>query len=77
MKSRLFNSAAMLLALSSPALAAPDEGAGMSLLVKLFLGFFGLIIATQLVPGLVLLASMLRGLFGKSGALGKSSEGSR
>lgn len=77
MKSRLIHTSLMLLAFSSPALAAVEDGAGMSLLVKLFLGFFGLIVATQLVPGLVLLTSMLKGLFGKDEALVKPGEGSR
>ena len=77
MKSRLIHISLMLLAFASPALAAVEDGGEMSLLVKLFLGFFGLIVATQLIPGLVLLTSMLKGLFGKGDALVKPSEGSR
>lgn len=39
---------------------APEGGEVMS---KLFLVFFGAIISTQIVPGLLLLGVMLKGLF--------------
>lgn len=76
MKSRLIHTGLLLFAFSSPALAAAGEGEQMSLLVKLFLGFFGLIVATQLVPGLVMLTAMLKGLFGKGEALVEPTENS-
>ncbi len=48
----------------SPAFAAgAHDGKGSSLLLFLFLGFAALIIVFQFIPGLVLFASMLRGLF--------------
>lgn len=46
--------------------AAGGEPEGSSLVVKIFLGFFALIVATQLIPGLIMLASLLKGLFSKS-----------
>lgn len=43
-----------------PAVADLDEGGGM--LAILFLGFFGAIIAIQVVPGLMLFGMMIKGL---------------
>ncbi|BCS54444.1 hypothetical protein [Geobacter sp. SVR] len=40
--------------------SAPNDGELMS---KLFLIFFGAIITLQIVPGLLLLAAMLKGIF--------------
>lgn len=55
-----------ILALSSPALAASSaDSEGNGLLVTLFLGFGALIIVFQLLPGLILFGSMLKGLFTK------------
>ncbi len=42
------------------------EASGNGLLVILFLGFGALIIVCQLVPGLMLFCSMIKGLFAKS-----------
>ena len=51
------------LAALSPAYAGSDPVAeGNSLLITLFLAFGALIIAFQLVPGLILLYSMLKGM---------------
>lgn len=48
----------------TPALASSgQESVGTSLLVLLFLGFGALIVVCQLIPGLVLFCSMLKGLF--------------
>lgn len=48
----------------SPAFAAgAHDEKGSGILLALFLGFAALIIVFQFVPGLVLFASMLRGLF--------------
>lgn len=56
----------MMLSLSSPALAAGGtEAAGNGFLVILFLGFGALIIVFQLIPGLMLFGSMIKGLFCK------------
>jgi hypothetical protein len=49
---------------ASVAYAAPTgEGDGMSLLGYLFLGFFTLIIVTQLVPAGILFFGMVKGVF--------------
>ncbi|MBU1183630.1 MAG: hypothetical protein KJ663_00400 [Proteobacteria bacterium] len=51
----------------TPALASSgQETMGTSLLVLLFLGFGALIVICQLIPGLVLFCSMLKGLFGSA-----------
>jgi hypothetical protein len=64
----------MTLASVAPAFAASgNEGKGNGVLLVLFLGFAALIIVFQFIPGLVLFASMLKGLFTsaqkKSGSL--------
>jgi nitrate reductase gamma subunit len=51
---------------------APDDGELMS---KLFLIFFGAIITLQIVPGLLLLAAMIKGVF-KLGRGGETAEAS-
>ena len=54
-------------ATTSPAIAGEGlESTGSSLLVILFLGFGALIVVCQLVPGLVLFCSMIKGLFSRS-----------
>jgi hypothetical protein len=56
-----------LTAAAAPAFASgTPETAGTGLLVTLFLGFGILIIACQLVPGAVLLWSLVRTLFAKT-----------
>jgi hypothetical protein len=53
----------------SPGLASSDpETTGSGLLVLLFLGFIGLIVAFQLIPSLILFGSMIKGLFGTAGS---------
>lgn len=55
---------AVTLASVTPALAANvNEAKGSSILLMLFLGFGALIVVFQFVPGLVLFAAMLKGLF--------------
>ncbi|WP_432823379.1 hypothetical protein [Trichloromonas sp.] len=44
---------------------AVPESSGSSLAVILFLGFIALIIVGQLIPGVMLFISMVRGLFKK------------
>ena len=49
---------------ASVAYAAPgSEGDGMSYLGYLFLGFFALIIVSQLVPAAMLFYGMIKGVF--------------
>lgn len=49
---------------TTPALASKNaETMGGGLLVLLFLGFGAIIIVFQLIPGLLLFVSMLKGLF--------------
>jgi hypothetical protein len=49
---------------ASVAYAAPgSEGAGVSYLGYLFLGFFALIIVSQLVPAALLFYGMVKGVF--------------
>jgi hypothetical protein len=60
----LFTTLAITLACVTPALAATAAAAkGSSILVMLFLGFGALVVIFQFIPGMVLFASMLRGLF--------------
>jgi hypothetical protein len=55
-----------LLAASGTALAASGaEAEANGFLVTLFLAFGALVIAFQLVPGLILFGSMIRGLFSR------------
>ncbi len=69
----LIRTAVVMLASVAPALAAGgSEGKGSGILIILFLGFAALIILFQFIPGLVLFASMLKGLF--SSARKKASE---
>ena len=52
---------------ATPVLASGgEETMGTSLLVILFLGFGVLIVACQLIPGVMLICSMLKGLFGSA-----------
>ena len=60
----LFTTLAVTLASVTPALAAnANEVKGSSILLFLFLGFGALIVVFQFIPGLVLFATMLKGLF--------------
>ena len=60
----LFRALAVTLACVTPALAANANSAkGSSILLILFLGFGALIVVFQFVPGMVLFATMLKGLF--------------
>ncbi len=54
----------MLVSVASVAYAAPhDTGGGGSLLGYLFLGFFTLIVVSQLVPACLLFYGMVKGVF--------------
>ena len=48
--------------------AASSAASGGGLLVWLFLGFFGLIVATQLVPAVMLLSGIIQGVTSGSAA---------
>ncbi len=62
-------SIALLLSCAGNVLAAAGtEPEGASLMVKIFFGFFALIVAAQLIPGLIMLASLIKGLFAKAPA---------
>lgn len=66
MKRTLRNTLIALVAFSSSAFAAGQAGAGEgSLLLSLFIGFFALIIVCQLVPAVIMLIGMFRGLLGR------------
>jgi hypothetical protein len=55
-----------LMVWATPVLASSGtEETGASLLVILFLGFGALIVLGQLIPGLVLFCTMMKGLFSK------------
>jgi len=54
----------MMVFCASAAYAAPaDGGDGMSLLGYLFLGFFAMIIVSQLIPAGILFFGMVKGVF--------------
>jgi uncharacterized membrane protein len=66
MKRTLRNTLIALVTFSSSAFAAGQTGAGEgSLLLSLFIGFFALIIVCQLVPAVIMLVGMFRGLLGR------------
>ena len=43
--------------------AATDIGKGSELMSKLFIAFLGAIITIQIIPGLILLGAMVKGVF--------------
>jgi len=58
---------ALILASASSALASTgSDSNGIGIMTILFLGFFGLIVATQVLPGLFLFLTGTKSLFGKS-----------
>jgi len=64
----------MLVYGASVAYAAPgSEGTGGSWLGYLFLGFFALIIVSQLVPACMLFVGMLKGVFSSREGKGTTS----
>ena len=67
MKNTMRGLAWMMVYSASTAYAAPKgEGDGVSLLGYLFLGFFALIIVSQLVPAGLLFYGMIKGVFAGS-----------
>ncbi|BCR04785.1 hypothetical protein DESUT3_18540 [Desulfuromonas versatilis] len=66
MKTSLNNTLALLFASAAPAMAALNpEAEAFGLVARLFITFLALVLVTQLLPGLMLLISMIGGLFGK------------
>jgi hypothetical protein len=67
MKTSLRTLALQLLLFVPAASAAngPADGGG-SLMMWLFLGFLGLVIVLQMVPGVTLFVGMIKGLFGSA-----------
>ncbi len=69
MKKSILPAIVVALSSSSASLASTgSEGDGAGIMAYLFLGFFGTIIVTQLAPGALLFASLIKGLFGKTKA---------
>ncbi|MDO3377778.1 hypothetical protein [Geoalkalibacter halelectricus] len=77
MKIRILLNLGLFFCATSAFAAAGGEGEGASLIIKIFFGFFALIVATQLIPGLILLGSLLKSLFGKSAREAEMSEETR
>ena len=66
MKNSLPSAIILLIASASSALASNGaDNAGISIMTIFFLGFFGLIVATKLFPGLLLFITGTKSLFGK------------
>jgi len=67
MKNTLQSTITLLIASASSAFASngSDSAGGLSIMTILFLGFFGLIIATQVLPGLFLFLTGTKSVFGK------------
>jgi hypothetical protein len=65
---RIAAATAVLSTVATSAFAASSAASGGGLLVWLFLGFLGLIVATQLVPALMLLVGIVQGVTGGSTA---------
>lgn len=64
MKNTLKNAMILLLTLATAAYASSNTQAeGSGLMIWIFMGFVGLVIALQLVPGLMLFTGMIKGLF--------------
>lgn len=67
MKSRMFATLALLLSLASPALAAGERVDHSGLVVWTFLGFCGLIVVAQLVPAILIMLGVVKGVTQGSG----------
>ena len=61
---RIAAATALLSTVATSAFAASSAASGGGLLIWLFLGFLGLIVATQLVPALMLLVGIVQGVTG-------------
>ena len=66
MKNIMRNALIALLTCSSPAFAAESvASSGGGLLLSLFIGFFALILVFQIVPAVLMLIGMVKGLIGQ------------
>ena len=65
---RIAAATAVLSTVATSAFAATGAASSGGLLIWLFLGFLGLIVATQLVPALMLLVGIVQGVTGGSTA---------
>ena len=65
---RIAAATALLSTVATSAFAASSAAAGGGLLIWLFLGFLGLVVATQLVPAIMLLVGIVQGVAGSSTA---------
>jgi hypothetical protein len=66
MKNTLTSAIILLIASATSAFASNGSGsAGLGIMTIIFIGFFGLIVATQLLPGLLLFIAGTKSLFGK------------
>jgi len=61
----------VLLYANSAFAASSAEGGGIGLIGWIFIGFFAVIVAFQLIPSLALFGSMMAAIFGKAGKHGK------
>jgi hypothetical protein len=69
---KLITIVALIMIAATPGLASSgQETMGTGLMALLFLGFGSLIVVCQLIPGVMLFCSMLKGLF--NGAATKSA----
>ena len=65
---RIAAATAVLSTVATSAFAASSAASGGGLLIWLFLGFLGLIVATQLVPAVMLLSGIIQGVTSGSAA---------
>jgi len=65
---RIAAATALLSTVATSAFAASSAASGGGLLIWLFLGFLGLIVATQLVPAVMLLSGIIQGVTSGSAA---------
>ena len=63
---RIAAATALLSTVATSAFAASSAASGGGLLIWLFLGFLGLVIATQLVPAIMMLIGIVQGVAGSS-----------
>lgn len=62
----VLNAVAMMFFVAGYACAAGGESGGSELMTQIFFAFLALIVVGQVVPGLVLFGSMIRGLFSRT-----------
>lgn len=65
MKNIILATLIALTAFVAPVFAADQGSGGGNFLLTLFIGFFALIIVFQLVPAVIMLVGMVRGLLGR------------